>query len=242
MPRVYIDRTLRNGATITLDSDTSHYLLRVLRMRRAETLVLFNGNGSEYQAVLNCADRKRAVVRIESSSDPHRESGLRITLGQGVARGERMDFVIQKATELGVSRIAPLLTSRCQVRLNEKRLQNRLAHWRRVLRSACEQSQRVVVPALDAITPLPDWLESCRLQGTQHRLILDPCATCSLKDLQPATRVSVVIGPEGGLDQQETELAESHGFQRIRLGPRTLRTETAALAVLASLQTLWGDL
>lgn len=240
--RVFSDQPLASGATLILDSDTSHYLLRVMRLHRGDRLILFNGNGKEYQAVLMNADRKQATVLIGDAGNPQTESVLCVSLGQGIPRGERMDFVLQKSVELGAASITPLVTNRSQVHLSGKRLENRLAHWQGILRSACEQSNRIVLPALNGVTRLPDWLESRQAQERQHKLVLDPTALCRLKELEPATSVSIVIGPEGGLDQNEIKLAVSHGFQRIRLGPRILRTETAALATLAALQTLWGDL
>jgi 16S rRNA (uracil1498-N3)-methyltransferase len=153
-----------------------------------------------------------------------------------------MDFVLQKSVELGVASVTPLWTKRSQVRLSGERLDRRIHHWRGIIRSACEQSGRVVVPRLGECAPLSDWLTSAECREAQHRLVLDPAAPVHLKQLDPATRVSVLIGPEGGLGEDEITRATSHGFLRIGLGPRTLRTETAALAILTALQTLWGDL
>ncbi len=240
--RFYTDRSLNSGDMVTLDEDTSHYILRVLRLRPGDRLILFNGNGSEYYAVVSATGRKQAAVLIGEADEPQRESGLRVFLGQGVPRGERMDFVLQKAVELGVVSITPLCTARSQVQLTGKRLENRRAHWQGILRSACQQSNRVVLPTLNQVTHLSGWLESEQLQETQHKLVLDPSASRHLRELEPATSVTVLVGPEGGLDQDEIKLAGLHGFQRIQLGPRILRTDTAALATLAAVQALWGDL
>jgi len=240
--RFYTGEQLRSDATLTLDEETSHYLLRVLRLRAGDRLILFNGDGSEYQALLAGTERNHATVTIGERNEPQRESDLRVILGQGIPRGDRMDLVLQKSVELGAAAITPLCTTRSQVRLSGKRLQNRLAHWQGIVRSACEQSNRVLVPSLESVRLLPEWLASSQVMETQLGLVLDPTASRRLKELEPVTSVSILVGPEGGLETEEVELAESHGFRRIGLGPRVLRTETAALAAIAALQALWGDL
>ena len=240
--RIFTEQPLNSGAAVTLGEEISHYVLRVLRLRPGDPLILFNGDGNEYRAILSKTDRKQTAVLIGQADKPCRESGLRVFLGQGLPRGERMDFVLQKSVELGAACITPLRTKRCQVQLSGKRLENRLAHWQGIMRSACEQSNRIVLPGLDNLTPLAEWLKTVQSREQQHKLVLDPSASQQLRDLQPATSVSLLVGPEGGLDQEEITLSESHGFQRIRLGPRVLRTETAALAALAAVQALWGDL
>lgn len=219
---------------------TSHHLLRVLRLEAGESLLLFNGNGREYLAVLEGPAKKQARVLVQSSRQADRESNLHITLGQGISRGERMDFVVQKSVELGVESISPLWTKRSQVQLSGKRLDKRLSHWRGVIRSACEQSGRVCLPQLNDATKLADWYSANRKKALQ--LVLDPAASLQLSDLTPDREIRILIGPEGGLDNDEISMAEANGFKRIRLGPRILRTETAALATLAAVQTLWGDL
>lgn len=240
--RFYTDQLLNSGDTIVLGGEISHYMLRVLRLRPGDPLVLFNGDGSEYQAVVTKVDRMQTAVLIGQADKPQRESTLRVSLGQGIPRGERMDLVLQKSVELGAACITPLRTKRCQVQLAGKRLENRLAHWRGIMRSACEQSNRVVLPGLDNVTRLPEWLESLQAQQQHHKLVLDPSASRHLRELDPVGNVTILVGPEGGLDNDEIRLCESHGFQRIGLGPRVLRTETAALAALAAVQALWGDL
>jgi 16S rRNA (uracil1498-N3)-methyltransferase len=201
---------------------------------------LFNGDGKEYQAVLKESANKQARILVENSRQPERESKLHITLGQAISRGERMDFVLQKSVELGVESIAPLWTKRSQVQLSGKRLEKRLSHWRGVIRAACEQSGRVCLPKLQHPAKLPDWHSIKRKQSLQ--LVFDPAASLQLSDLIPAREIRILIGPEGGLEGEEISMVEESGFKRIRLGPRILRTETAALASVAAVQALWGDL
>ncbi|MGD2075805.1 MAG: 16S rRNA (uracil(1498)-N(3))-methyltransferase [Gammaproteobacteria bacterium] len=239
--RIYTSRALESACSVTLEPETSHYLVRVLRLRSGRSLVVFNGDGSEYAAVVKDAHPTHAVVLIGERRVPTRESPLCISLGQGVSRGERMDFVLQKSVELGVASVTPLWTRHAQIRLTDKRLEKRLAHWRGIVRSACEQSGRAVLPELHPARGLSQWLAAPQSRDVHHKLVLDPSATVHLKELDPAMHVSILVGPEGGLDDEELLQATSQGFERIRLGPRVLRTETATIAVLAALQTLWGD-
>jgi len=240
LSRFYTERSLSPGQNVILEEATSHHLLRVLRLKAGESLLLFNGDGKEYQAVLKESANKQARILVENSRQPERESKLHITLGQAISRGERMDFVLQKSVELGVESIAPLWTKRSQVQLSGKRLEKRLSHWRGVIRSACEQSGRVCLPKLHNPANLLDWHSINRKQSLQ--LLLDPAASLQLSDLIPAREIRILIGPEGGLEGEEISMVEESGFKRIRLGPRILRTETAALATVAAVQALWGDL
>lgn len=240
LSRFYTELPLSPGQSVTLETTTSHHLLRVLRLKPGESLLLFNGDGREYQARLVEFANKQAKVLVQDSWQPDRESRLRITLGQGISRGERMDFVLQKSVELGVASITPLWTKRSQVQLSGKRLKKRLSHWRGVICSACAQSGRVCLPTLHNAEKLPDWYRVKRKQSLW--LVLDPAASLQLSDLTPNSEIRILIGPEGGLDSDEISLAEASGFKRVRLGPRILRTETAALATVAAVQTLWGDL
>lgn len=239
LSRFHIDQPLTEDTDILLDERNSHYLLRVLRLKPGDPLILFNGDGYEYNAILEQSTKKQATVRLQTRQSPQRESPLHIEIGQGVARGERMDFVLQKSVELGVNSITPLWTRRSQVRLDDKRLEKRLTHWRGVVHSACEQSGRVHVPSLQTPLDLDTWLTT---PADGLNLVLSPHSDMTLKDLQPATRVRVLVGPEGGLEDGEINAAEANDFQTVCLGPRILRTETAALATLTALQTLWGDL
>jgi len=237
--RFYTQQQLADSKTVQLDEETSHYICRVLRLKAGAPLILFNGDGRDYHAVLDRADKKQVSVSILHAEQTCRESRLHITLGQGISRGERMDFVLQKSVELGINAITPLWTSRSQVQLRGKRLEKRLSHWQGVIKSASEQSGRSVLPELGNACLLSDW---CIEPNAPLQLVLDPGADISLGELAPENRIRILIGPEGGLDAGETALAVSVGFQRVRLGPRVLRTETAALAAISALQTLWGDL
>lgn len=238
-PRCYTDQPLGAAQTVTLEPEASHHLLRVLRLRCGDSLILFNGDGRDYSGVLAEANGKLAVAEMSEEHDAGTESGLRIELGQGISRGERMDFVLQKSVELGVGVVTPLWTTRSQVQLHGSRLEKRHSHWRSVMRSACEQSGRAVIPVLNPACALADW---CTSTDTQLQIVLDPGASAHLRDFPAVSSVCILIGPEGGLDRDEISLAEASGFTPVRLGPRTLRTETAALAALAAVQTLWGDL
>lgn len=239
LSRVHIDQALNEGDELILDENRSHYLLRVLRLKPGDALIIFNGNGCEYNAVLEQATKKQATVKIRDKLSPQRESPLHIEIGQGIARGERMDFVLQKSVELGVDTITPLWTRRSQVKLDDKRQEKRLTHWRGVVQSACEQSGRVRIPVLQHPFDFNSWLAT---PSDGLNIVLSPDSNTTLKDLEPATRIRVLIGPEGGLEDSEISEAEANSFQTICLGPRILRTETAALATLTALQTLWGDL
>jgi len=237
--RFYTRQQLADRKTVELDEETSHYISRVLRLKSGAPLILFNGDGCDYHAILDEVGKTLVHAGMLRAEQTSRESSLHITLGQGISRGERMDFVLQKSVELGVNAITPLWTNRSQVKLQGKRLEKRLSHWQGTVRSACEQSGRSFLPELGNACLLSDW---CAEPETPLQLVLDPGADINLGALKPANRIRLLIGPEGGLDADETELAVSAGFQRVRLGPRVLRTETAALAAICALQTLWGDL
>jgi len=240
IPRFYTQQPLAENQSCLLEEPASRHLLRVLRLRPGDKVELFNGNGKEYQATLDQAENKQARLTVHSSRTPERESPLQLELGQGISRGERMDFVLQKSVELGVASITPLWTGRSQVRLDGTRLEKRIRHWKGVVHSACEQSGRVTIPDLNPASSLEDWCKGN--PDPCLRLVLDPTASKHLKQLTPASRIQVLIGPEGGLTDEEIMTAEKNGFERVRLGPRIMRTETASLATLTALQVLWGDL
>jgi 16S rRNA (uracil1498-N3)-methyltransferase len=237
--RFYTRQQLADRESVELNEETSHYISRVLRLKVGAPLVLFNGDSNDYHAVVDRVGKKQVNVSMLHAEPTSRESKLHISLGQGIARGERMDFVLQKSVELGANAITPIWTARSQVQLHGKRLEKRMSHWQGVIRSACEQSGRSVMPELGNACLLSDW---CTEKNGALQLVLDPDAEMNLGELAPANRIRVLIGPEGGLDAREAEIAVSAGFQRVRLGPRVLRTETAALATISALQTLWGDL
>ncbi len=237
-PRLYTSQTLTADRSVLLEAAPSHHLLKVLRTQTGDPVILFNGDGHEYPATIEGREGKLARLAVSAKLSPQRESHLPISLGQGISRGERMDLVMQKAVELGVNEITPLWTARSQVQLKGERLEKRLRHWQGVVVAACEQSGRVHLPPLRRPTGLDDWLQP---MTDTTCLILHPDAECALPALGRPTQVRILLGPEGGFDSAETQRAEAAGFIPVRLGPRTLRTETATLATLAALQTLWGD-
>ncbi len=238
--RIYVQLDLRSGAEVLLPAAASTHLLRVLRLRPGAGLSLFNGRGGEYAAELAAGGRSGARALVGAHTAIERESPLHITLLQGVARGERMDFIVQKATELGVQRIVPLSCEFSVVRLDEAALRRRVEHWRGVAIAACEQCGRNRLPEIESILPLET---ACAAGSDELKLVLVPQAPATLAMLSQGLRgVVLLVGPEGGLSGREQLLAQRHGFQACRLGPRTLRTETAPLAALAALQALAGDL
>ncbi len=237
--RIFTDQTLEPNLYITLNPDASRHLIQVLRLRPGADLVLFNGDGCNYPALLESISKKQAQAKVVSRSSPESESSLNIHLCIAVSKGERMDLAIQKSVELGVNEITPLFTQHSVVRLSNERLQKRQQHWRKVMISACEQTGRCRLPQLNNAIELDKWLGMPH-QGTG--LVLDPKSEISIGSLEtPVSRINILVGPEGGLSEHEITAAEQSGFKGIRLGPRILRTETAPLAAIASIQTLWGD-
>lgn len=239
--RCFVDQPLAVGQTITLPEEASAHLLRVLRLAPGDEVVLFNGDGGDYGARLLSAAKRGAEAELISRQDAGRESPLRITLAQGIARGEKMDLVLQKATELGVAAIAPIVTERTEVKLDAERTGKRLAHWRGVLAAACGQSGRARLPSLSEPVALTTYAAA---ETADLKLVLDPQGSLDLKSLplQPGQSVALVIGPEGGLSERDLTTLRAAGFVGLRLGPRILRTETAGLAAIAALQSLHGDL
>ncbi|MGM0476327.1 MAG: 16S rRNA (uracil(1498)-N(3))-methyltransferase [Pseudomonadota bacterium] len=226
------------GAEIELGAEAVRHLGRVLRLGPGDAVRLFDGHGGEYAATLTALDKRAGRARLDAFDDRESESPLTLELVQGLAKGERMDVAIRKAVELGVTRIVPVATARSVVRLDGERADKRHAHWRGVIIAACEQCGRNRLPELAPVTPLPEWLATPR-QG----VVLDPEGGTGLTDLAaPSGPVSLLVGPEGGLTDDELARAEAAGLHRLRLGPRVLRTETAPLAALTAVQTLWGDL
>ncbi len=237
--RIFVDAELRVGARLSLPAAQARHLAQVLRLGPNDEFVLFNGDGRDYQARLLEPSRHAAMVRIEGRGDAESEQPLDIRLALGISRGERMDFALQKAVELGVGRLTPLFTKRSQVKLDGARLDKRMEHWRGVVIAACEQSGRRRLPILDRAQPLAHWLET----QTAGALLLDPLAPLPLTRLPaPESAVTLLVGPEGGLAPDERDAAYRRGLRGVRLGPRILRTETAPLAAIAVVQALWGDL
>lgn len=241
LTRIHTPGPLVSGAELLLPPSGANHVARVLRLRPGAALIVFDGSGNEHRAAISTVSGHKVIVRIGEGLQAMPESSLHITLAQGVSRGERMDWTLQKATELGVSVIAPVLTARSVVRLDDKQAGKKQDHWQGIVIGACEQSGRSVLPKVQAPSRLRDYLGTTRKQGM--RLVLSPTATTSLaglSDLSP--EVELLIGPEGGLDDDELLLAEKSGFTPVRLGPRVLRTETASVVALSVLQALWGDL
>jgi 16S rRNA (uracil1498-N3)-methyltransferase len=237
-PRFHVVSRLVPGAEVALDARAAQHV-SVLRLRASEAVTLFNGEGGQYACTLLYAGRNAARARIGSWSDIECESDLDITLAQGLSGGDRMDYALQKATELGVSRIRPVATERSVVRLSADRAERRLAHWQSVVIAACEQCGRNRVPEVLPLVSLPALLALDR--GDALHLLPSPAAGQRLRDLTQTRRIVLLIGPEGGLSQQERQDAERAGFTPVRLGPRVLRTETAPLAAISALQAMWGD-
>lgn len=238
--RVFLPGPLSSGLSLTLPESAFRHLVQVLRLRSGETVTVFDGRGGEYDATLADVERRSAALRVGDFHDVERESPLRLTLVQGLSKGERMDYTLQKATELGVSAVMPVITERCNVSLDREREARKFDHWRGVLISACEQSGRTRVPMLHPLQRYGDWLDS---PSPGPRYLLDPLAGPSLaRTAVPDAPVSLVIGPEGGLSAAEVLAGTRAGCIGVRLGPRVLRTETAGVAALAILQALKGDL
>lgn len=239
MPRIHLPQDLTADSRIVLRDSAFAHVVRVLRLKAGDAVVLFNGDGREWQAQITAIDRREATVHVQQSTAPASESPLVTHLLQAVGKGDRMDWAVQKATELGVSSIRPVVTARCNVRLDDERWQRKREHWQAVAISACEQCGRVRIPEVHAVADLPAALQACspqalRLVLHQHGAPLPPGSD------RPAA-VCVLIGPEGGLTAEELDSAQRAGFHRWALGPRVLRTETAPVVGLSVLQARYGD-
>lgn len=237
--RIYYNAILIPESNIFLSSTASHHVTAVLRMRVGDSLIVFNGIDGEYLAEITEIKKNKVTVYIKQFQAIERESPLQIHLAQGIARGEKMDFIIQKATELGVAKITPLFTEFSNVKLPADRLAKKIEHWRAVAISACEQSGRNQIPEIAEPQKLTTWLPQAQ-EGL--KIILNPEAGKNTKDLSRTTAATLLIGPEGGLNEQEVAAAQQNNFIPVKLGPRILRTETAGLAMIAILQALWGDI
>jgi 16S rRNA (uracil1498-N3)-methyltransferase len=239
-PRLFCPSRLALGATLALPDNAAHHASKVLRMRTGEIVVLFNGDGWDYRAEILRIGKDGITAKVISGSEVARESPLKVTLAQAISSGDRMDFTLQKAVELGVSTIQPLAAERSVVKLTGERAEKRREHWQNVVTSACEQSGRAIVPEVANPSPLPNWLGV--MPNFSFKLMLSPLADNTLHNLpHPTGDICILIGCEGGFSPTEIRAAESVGFIPVRLGARILRTETAALAALSAMQTLWGD-
>ena len=239
-PRLFYEGTLATGTGVTLGATASHHLVKVLRARQGDEVVVFNGDGKQYRAVVEQADQRSCSLQLTAEETCNNESPVHITLLQGLSRHDRMDTTLQKATELGVNAIVPVTCRHSQFRLDAERREKKLAHWRQVIISACEQSGRCSIPELQ---PPMDFTSAIASQKAADSMImLDPTSEAPISETPSLDeRVVLLVGPESGLDASETEQARQQGFFAARLGPRVLRTETAAPAAITAIQVLWGD-
>ena len=238
-PRIYTEKALAVGEEIELEPGPSRHIGGALRLQTGAKITLFNGHGGEFQTTITDSDRKRVRVLVNKHHDIERETPLGVHLGIAVSRGERMDWVVQKATELGVAEISPLLSERTEVKLRGDRADKKIHHWQQVAISACEQCGRNTVPFIHPLAKLADW--SQRVEA-HRKLVLHHREARSLASLERPDSLALLIGPEGGLSRAEIDGALQAGFTALSLGPRVLRTETAPLAALAVIQHHWGDM
>ena len=239
MPRFYVDFALSPDSVVELPDNVVRHL-NVLRVKNTEEIVLFNGNGKSYPALPEVLEKRRASVRILREEATDNESPLNITLVQAVSAAERMDFTLQKSVELGVAEIRPVISERCVVRLSGERAEKRVARWQEIVVSACEQSGRNIVPKVLPLTTYAQALQQLPQETT--KLLMSLNRAQKLSDIRPQSgKVVFMVGPEGGWTEKEEQQAFDAGFQSVTLGKRVLRTETASLAAIASMQTLWGD-
>ncbi|GLS83095.1 16S rRNA (uracil(1498)-N(3))-methyltransferase [Paraferrimonas haliotis] len=239
-PRIHHPDSIPLDTAISLSDDATNHVARVMRMSVGQRLDLFNGDGHFYHATIIELTKKRVAVTVQEKTLVSNESPLNIHLGQVISRGDRMDFTLQKSVELGVNTITPLFSERCGVKLTGERLQKRLQQWQKIVISACEQSGRAVVPEVRPAMELEQW---CAENSEATKLNLHPRASHGINGLSlTAQRVRLLIGPEGGLSPEEIALTQTHDFVDILIGPRVLRTETAALTVISALQLRFGDL
>ena len=239
MPRFYVDFALSPDSMVELPDNVVRHL-NVLRVKNTEEIVLFNGNGKSYPALPEVLEKRRASVRILREEATDNESPLNITLVQAVSSAERMDFTLQKSVELGVAEIRPVISERCVVRLSGERAERRVARWQEIVVSACEQSGRNIVPKVLPLTTYAQALQQLPQEPT--KLLMSLNRAQKLSDVRPQSgKVVFMVGPEGGWTEKEEQQAFDAGFQSVTLGKRVLRTETASLAAIAAMQTLWGD-
>jgi 16S rRNA (uracil1498-N3)-methyltransferase len=240
IPRIFHPDTLITDTQVTLTQDSTNHLANVLRLKEGHPIVLFNGDGNEYSAHLDVVKKREVTAFVNAKLSLSVESPLTIHLGQGVSKGDRMDLVLQKSVELGVHEITPIITERCVVKLSPDRWLKKQAQWEKIIISACEQSGRNIVPKLHPVIPMKDWIKQ---STTELRLTLDPKSEQRISHLNYQHQgFRLLIGPEGGLSEKEVYYAEESGYQSISMGPRILRTETAALTSLAILQSHFGDI
>ncbi len=239
LARIYYEGKLDIESLVTLPQDTSHYLQHVLRLKVGSMVIVFNGQGGQYLGSVFDISKKSVAIKVTQFQPLDTESSCHIHLAQALGKGEKMDWLIQKAVELGVSEITPLLTEFCNVKLDESRADKRWNHWQNIMISACEQSGRTKLPKLNPVIQYKHWLSKI---NSSLKLICHPTCGGSLSDLAPSNDITVLIGPEGGWSDDEVNLALGEGFVGVALGPRILRMETAAIVSVALLQAKFGDL
>jgi len=236
--RIYQPGQFEAGKSFHLDKTSSNHLIKVLRLKNNYTFNLFNGEGDEFSATLEVSG-KNAIAHINNKLTSNNESKLQVHLLQGISKGDRMDFAIQKSIELGATSITPVITERTVVNLKDNRAEKKQQHWESVAISACEQSGRSTLPT---INPICDLSTVFKIQTEELKILLNPLSKNNFQSLPSSKSVQILIGPEGGLSDSEIKIAGENGFVGVKLGPRILRTETAALAAITSVQLLWGDL
>lgn len=241
MPRFYCPPPLPKQGSFKLPADAAHHASRVLRLRAGDTVQLFDGIGNEYHGILEDVSAKQVVISDLIAIEANRESPLPMLLAQALTSSEKMDWVVQKATELGVTEIQPLATTRSVAKLSAERIIKRTAHWQQVIIAACEQCGRNVLPVMHPPMDILTWLQHMSTSSNSKYILLPQGATCLPKQGAPQGTATLLIGAEGGFTQTESDTALRCGFAPIRLGPRIMRTETAAVASLTALQLLWGD-
>jgi len=242
IPRIFTDQPLSSGTNLTLTGSAARHLFSALRMSPGQEITLFNGLGGEFSATLTTTAKSQVDVSVGECCEIDRESPLKLHLVIAVSRGERMDWIVQKATELGVTEITPLFSERTEVKLNGERLEKKLRHWQQVSISACEQCQRNRVPTINNALTLDQWLSQSHEDPQQLKLVLHHRSDKTLAQHQPPENICLLVGPEGGLSDSEIERAMDRGFAALTLGPRVMRTETAPLAAISIMQSLWGDM
>lgn len=242
MSRLYFPREIADHGECHVVAGQAHHVIHVLRLQTGAPLTLFDGRGFEYAALIKRIDKSGLTLTVSDRRDVSRESPLNVVLAQGISSGERMDYTVQKCVELGISAIQPLITRRSLVRLTSERADKRVAHWQTVAAVACEQCGRNLLPEILPVQPLLKWLGSAGDGSEGMRYLLSPHSHTRLRELgRPRGTVTLLVGPEGGWDADETSAALVTGFTPLTLGPRVLRTETAAVAALAAMQAVWGD-
>ena len=253
IPRIFTDLSLSCNSSVDLDGSAARHLGSALRMKVGQEITLFNGQGGEYAAELTEVCKNSVSAKLIEYREIDRESALKVHLAIGASRGERMDLIVQKATELGATEITPLFTERTEVKLSGERLAKKVRHWQQIAISACEQCQRNRVPTINSPITLEQWLaisEKISPENTdpennvvdELKLVLHHRTAKRLSEHQAVNNICLLVGPEGGLNEGEISVAIEKGFQPLALGPRVLRTETAPLAAISIMQSLWGDM